>query len=431
MDNLSNFEKILLVVFGFLAALGLLAFSTFRSSSSIDNNIEIVVWGDLDKVTFDSFVNTVIDEKSQKLNIKYVQKDNSTLDSDLLDSIASGNGPDTVILSSKFIKKYSDKITPIVYETIPERAFKDTYIQEAELLLRGDGIFGIPFFVNPLVMYWNKDMFNSAGVAKPPEKWSEFPSLATKISQADNNANITKSFVSFGEYSNVNNAKEILSSLIIQSGNPIVTYKNNQIYSAFYEESSSSTASNVNSAISFFTEYSNPKKTVYSWNRSLPLSKQAFLGDKLSIYFGMASEYSDLKQKNPNLNFDVALIPQTVDAKTKATFGDLYSFIFLKNSKNILNTYNTVSYLTSPDAVNIFLRFFDLASARKDVISAGTKDPIKDIFNKSAIISRGWIDPDIKKTDQIFKNMIDEITTGELKVSDSIEKAGVEINNLL
>ncbi|MFA5934622.1 MAG: extracellular solute-binding protein [Candidatus Paceibacterota bacterium] len=431
MDNLSNFEKILLVVFGFLAALGLLAFSTYKTNNSGGSDIEVVVWGNLDKMSFDNFISTVMDEQNKKLNIKYVQKNYDTLDNDLLESIASGVAPDTVILSNEFIKKYSDKIYPISYETLPERTFKDTYIQEAELLLRQDGIFGVPFFVDPLIMYWNRDMFASAGIANPPEKWSEFPLLASKLSKTDSNANIIKSFVSFGEYRNVNNIKGLLSSLIIQTGNPIVNYKDGKFKSYLLSESSNSNFGDVSSAISFFTEYSNPKKSVYSWNRSLPFSKQSFLSEDLSIYFGMSSEYNSIKQKNPNLNFDISLLPQVVDTKAKSTFGDFYSFIFLKNSKNLLNTYNVVSYITGSESIKVFLKNFDLAPARKDIISLGTNDPVKNIFYKSALISKGWIDPDTKKTDQIFQNMIEDITTGKLQVSDSVKKAGTEMNYLL
>lgn len=419
------------MIFGFLAAFGLLAFSAYRSSNKENSGIEVSIWGELDKITFDKFIQELSDSSVEKIKVNYTQKNNGLIDEDLLDAIASGKAPDSIILSQRFIKKYFDKIYPISYETFPERKFKDTYIQEAELLLTSKGIFGIPFYIDPLVMYWNEDIFNGLGIATPPTKWSEFPILAKNISKYDINANINTSFVSFGEYTNVNNAKDILSTLIMQTGNKIIGYKNGSIFSYFSDGVSSTSTDNILSAIDFYTEYSNPKKSVYSWNRSLPYSKQMFISDKLAIYFGKMSEYSNIKNKNPNLNFDIALVPQVVDTKTKITSGDIYYFLFLKNSKNILNTYNVITYLTNTESSKKFIKYFDVAPVRKDVISIGTTDPVKDIGYKSALISRGWIDPDYEATDEIFKNMIENIVTGKLKNKESVDNAGIEIKKLV
>jgi len=156
-----------------------------------------------------------------------------------------------------------------------------------------------------------------------------------------------------------------------------------------------------------------------------------FISDKLALYFGKISEYNNIKVKNPNLNFDISVVPQVVDAKTKITFGDLYYFIFLKNSKNILNTYNVITLLTNLDSSKIFVKNFDLAPVRKDVISLGITDPIKDVGYKSALISRGWIDPDYEVTDEIFKNMIENIVTGKLQSKEALVNAGIEIKNLI
>ncbi len=46
-------------------------------------------------------------------------------------------------------------------------------------------------------------------------------------------------------------------------------------------------------------------------------SKNMFLAGDLALYFGFASELDDLKNKNPNLNFDVTLFPQTGDLNLK------------------------------------------------------------------------------------------------------------------
>jgi len=185
------------------------------------------------------------------------------------------------------------------------------------------------------------------------------------------------------------------------------------------------------SAMNFYTEYANPKKTVYSWNRSLPSSKQFFLAENLALYFGFASEYNDIKQKNPNLNFDVAMMPQTVDAKNKVTFGRMYGFSLMKSSPNIVQAYQMISLLTGKQAATVFAKVSDFAPVRRDLISEGTKDSVKTIFYSSALISKAWLDPDMVKTDSIFKNMVENITTGRSDAGGAVQDASGEIDNLL
>ena len=427
---MNKFQVILLAVFGFFIVLGLFAFSTYKSGSSVNTNVTITIWGTINKNIFDSFITKIKEDKNVELSINYVQKDSHTIDSQLIEAIATGNTPDVVLFPQELIKRYLDKVSLISYTTLPQRTFMDTYVQEAEMYMTPNGIFAIPFYIDPLVMYWNRDLFSGAGVANPPTVWSEFPALASKLSQSDTNTNIIKSAFSFGEYRNVNNAKAILSALLIQAGTPIVSYTNNLLRSYLYSNPLNSVEIPAVSVLRFYTDYSNSKKSVYSWNRSLPSSKQSFLSEDLATYFGFASEADDIATKNPNLNFDVAILPQIVGATTKSTFGEMYGFTFMKNSPNLITAYNIISYLTSADIIPEFLMVANGSPARRDIISAGVSDPTKTIFYNSALIAHGWIDPDSLMTDNIFQTMVEDISTGKLSVTDSVQKASMELDNL-
>ncbi len=428
--NKSRFNIILTSVFGFFFLLGIIVFATYRSSNTTNTNVDISVWGTVDSTLFNEFVDKYKQDKNIQLRVKYVQKDMSTIDSDILEAVASGNPPDSILIPEQLMKRYLDKVYLIT--NIPTRTFSDTFVQESDIYIRPNGIFAIPFFIDPLVMYYNRDILSSAGIANPPKSWAEIPLLASSISKSDSNANITKSAVSFGEYANVNNAKALLSALIMQAGSPIVSSPDGIILQSYlYRKSSNDITLPAVSAISFYTDYSNPKKSVYSWNRSLPNSKNEFLSGDLALYFGFASEAQDLKDKNPNLNFDVAQIPQVVDTKAKITYGNIYGFAFLKSSPNIASAFNLISTIISADAVSTFLQFSTVAPARRDVIAAGSSDPARTVFYNSALISRSWIDPDSSKTNQIFKNMIEDISSGRMNVDGSIQRASVELDNLL
>ncbi len=418
-----------MVVFGFFILLGVVAFSTYKGSSSSSNLTQISIWGTVDQTLFNNYISKYKQDTGTDLKITYTEKSLDSIDGDLVEAMATGKAPDAILIPQELEDRYLDKVYMIT--SIPQRTFEDTFVQEAELYIQPNGIFGLPFFVDPMVMYWNQDLFSSAAIALPPTEWAQFPSLASKLSESDNNANIIKSAASFGEFENVDNAKALLSTMIMQAGSPIVSADSQgNLASALDEKSATDVMVPAELALQFFTGYSNPKNSVYSWNISLPSSKESFLAETLATYFGFGSEYSDIQEKNPNLNFDVAMVPQTADATAKVTFGELYGFAILKTSPNISQALNTLLTLVSANSVSEFLQLDYVAPARKDLLSAGSQDPIKTVIYNSALISKGWIDPDYQKTSQIFQDMVENVTTGRDTVEDSVSNASDQLNSL-
>ena len=275
MEKTDNkFKLIFTGVFVFFIIAGLLAFSMFRSSNTASNQPTINIWGTVDQTIFDNFISKYNQDNGAELKLAYTEHDISTIDNDLIEAIATGKGPDVILIPQELMDRYSDKVT-FITTSITQRTFLNTYIPEAQLYIQPQGIFAVPFFVDPLVMYWNKDLFTNAAIATPPTTWSQFPLLAGKLNVIDQNGNITQSVASFGEYGNVDNAKALLSTLIMQAGSPIVSpdSSTNSFVSALYQKSATSITVPADSALTFFTDYSNPKESVYSWNSSLPSSK--------------------------------------------------------------------------------------------------------------------------------------------------------------
>lgn len=43
-----------------------------------------------------------------------------------------------------------------------------------------DSIIAFPLTIDPLVMYWNRDILSNAGIVKPPAYWDEIYSIVKK-----------------------------------------------------------------------------------------------------------------------------------------------------------------------------------------------------------------------------------------------------------
>ncbi len=201
--------------------------------------------------------------------------------------MASGAAPDLFLVTQEQLGQFSDKVVTIPYGTVSQSQFVSSFIDEGQLFLTPQGSLALPFTIDPLVMYWNRDIFAGAGVASAPAYWNDFLTLAPKMYSANSSQNITRSAVALGAWSNVAHAKEILSTLFMQAGEAI-TGRNTQgaLIPLFGQTPTNMTGNPAESALRFYTEFGNPSKTTYSWNRSLPQSDEAFTVGKLGVYFG-------------------------------------------------------------------------------------------------------------------------------------------------
>ena len=56
------------------------------------------------------------------------------------------------------------------------------------------------------------------------------------------------------------------------------------------EQGETSATERTRSVLTYYTDFANPLKSVYSWNRSFSSSRDAFLAQNLAVYFGPGSE---------------------------------------------------------------------------------------------------------------------------------------------
>lgn len=425
---MSNFKIITLAVFIFMMIFGIAIFALSKGSSS--SGTELVVWGTISKNVFNSTYKNSSISKDRKIKVSYVEKDNSTFDSDLIEALADGVGPDVVILRDDNVYKNRNRIFTIPYQNYGARLFKDTFIEGSELFLDDEGVVSMPFIVDPIVMYWNRDLFTNNNIVETPKYWNEIDKLIEKITRKDSNANVLQSALALGEWKNINNAKEIISTLLLQSGTPITKRDRGRVVSVLNDQFDYSEIPSTG-AIRFYTQFSNPTSPLYTWNRSLPSSLNFFLSGSLGIYIGFASEIFSIQQKNSNLNFDVTLIPQIKNSTKKVTFAHIYGLSILNQSNNKSSAFSLITSLVEPNSLKTLEVETNLPPVRRDLLKNKPTDAYRSVFYDSALISRFWIDPDSTKSTDTFRDMIESITSGKSRQSEALNRADDELSHQL
>lgn len=425
-------QIIILGIFILFLVAGVIVFAKFSSGpSSTADSTQITIWGTAPEFAMSSVLETVNNNKIAVLNVTYKEIPPETFEQTLIEALADGYGPDAVLLPNTLLLKNQRKFTLIGNNALSARTFRDTFVEGAEPLMTSTGTYGLPVAVDPLVMYWNRNILTSKNVARPPQTWEEVLALADILTERRNDRSIIKSTVALGDYRNVKYSKDILLALTMQAGGSFVGRDDNDRPINLLGNDTINSLNPFTASLSFFTQFSDPLKSVYSWNRSLPDSETAFINGDLAFYFGHASDAAEIRSKNPNLNFDIAPLPQPKDAPVKFTSGVMYSFSILSSSKNQQAAFNNISILTSGTVASLVSGAIGLPPARRDLLSSLPGTSFGDVFWRSALWTKTWLDPDPIKTAAIFAQGIDDVVTGKSKPVDAAKLIGQQINELL
>jgi len=258
--------------------------------------------------------------------------------------------------------------------------------------------------------------------------WDDLVNILPLLTKKDDSGKIMKSGVAMGQFSNIDHAKDIITALFMQAGNPIILEKDGGFISLLDQTVGKYDLASI---LQFYTDFADPLKNVYSWNRSFPNSSDAFSSENLAFYFGYASELKTLVEKNPNQNFLVAPFPQIRNATSKLTYGRVTGIAVSAFSKNLTTAITAAGLLSSGDFVAQLAIVEGVAPARRDLLGSKQADIYSSIYYPTALYARSWLDPSSLDTDNIFKGMIEGVLSNNVTADNAIQDASSKLNLLL
>lgn len=430
MQNLRPFQIIVMAVFGLIALAGIALFASFKGfSSGVPQVGTVSIWGTLPASGMNAALGDYRQAHPEFAKVTYTERPQATFDQDLAEAIASGKGPDLIVISQEDLSAAQSKLGFIPSSTISERDFRTSYLPIGELYLAQGGSYAVPFLVDPLVLYYNRPILASAGATRPPATWEAVTGLAGTVNREGAGEIVSRSLIALGTYENIDNARAILSLLFLQAGYQITTRTSTGIVSDL--DSVKGTNLGVRpteSALNFYTEFANPAKTVYSWNRSLPQSRDAFGAGDLALYLGFASERKGIAAASPNVDFDMAPVPSPGTSATRVTYGRAYAFAVPRSSANMEGAMRVARSLTDATSVSAFARALGMAPANRAALTPLKGDLYEPVFYPEALVARGWLSPAPTDTDTIFATMIRNVASGRESVGNAISTAVQSIN---
>ncbi len=403
--------------FGLLMFAALILLMTFQGVGSSDESRvgPVTIWGTVDASVMNRRINEFRNVQDQRTfqQVQYRQIREEVFNTELVNAIAEQRQPDVVIIPNRLFIEHRNLLVPISYERISRRAIQDTFIDGFDLYTRSNGLYALPFGVDPLIMYWNRDIFATNGFSQAPQTWEEIVnSIVPTVVRRTVDRRVTMSPVALGYYENNRNAFALLSTLLLQSGSRMVTEQNGNYSVELNTALPGGQPNPLVATVNFFTRFGNPSDTLYTWNRTKRQDRQEFLSGDLAIYFGLGSEYGELRQQNPNLNFDVARIPQSADATIQRTYADFYGMSILQSARNPNGAFQVVQELAMTSNLLPIVTELNLAPPHRSLIGAGSSAPVEQVIYSSALVARGWLNPRWQRTDDLFLQMISDVQSG-------------------
>jgi ABC-type glycerol-3-phosphate transport system substrate-binding protein len=427
--KISLFQGIFVGAFVLAALVGLFVFATYTSTGGEGKVGTVVIWGTLPEDDFKVGLLEATKSDNTLRGVNYIEKSAGTLPGDLATAIATGKSPDLVLASQEELVSLAPYIAPIPFSTLSVSAFSNAFANEGALFTAPleAGYYGIPLLIDPLVLFYNRAILESGGIVSPPATWEALTGLVSHVATYTTTRQITRGLIALGTYDNVHDARGILSALFLQTGAALSTRSpatgeiSPELGLTSREEDGLPPGQAV---LRFYTQFADSSKVSYTWNASLRDSQMAFSAGDLGLYLGYVSEARFLRESSPNLDFDVAPLPQPGTATTKSTYGLAYALMIPTGAKNARGAYKAAVLLADTPEQLALAKATGLAPAAKDALEAPTpSDPVATLAARSALYADGWLSPAPAGTDEVFGAMITDVITGRTNLQTALSTA--------
>ncbi|MCL5775242.1 MAG: extracellular solute-binding protein [Patescibacteria group bacterium] len=386
--------------------------------------ITIKIWK-----TFEDSENlqALFDEYRQKhpnVEIVYTKKNIENYEEDLVDALASGSGPDIFSIHNDWLPRYLDKTAPAPDKTFLFKDYKDTFVDAVvQDFTKDNKIYGTAMAVDSLALYYNKDIMGSAGIAVPPKTWDELASHVQRLKRSDGRGYFSQSGAAIGTNGNVNRAVDILYLFMLQQRT--VPFNSDGTEPQFARDVSKDGNRFYpgQAALDFYTSFANPVSMNYNWNARSDYSIDAFANGRAAYLYSYSYTRQSLLQKNPNLNFDVAPVPQPDLDQPSVNFANYWGEVVSKQSKNQAVAWDLLKFLSSKGALDKYYAKNKQPSSRKDLIELQINDPEIGVFAHANLTAKTFYKPNQTKIDNIFGKMIDNVILNGVSIQDALSQA--------
>ncbi len=396
------------------------------------------VWGVFDdRTTFEALFGGFIGQEFYKnVTINYSEKFIDEYEDDLINTLAEGRGPDIFMIHNTWLPKHRSKIDPWLQDEIiwngsllgpvSARDYQITFVDVASNdFVRNQRIYAFPLYIDTLALFYNKDMFNTAGIPEPPRTWKELEEAARTLTRYGADGRIARPGIPLGSAVNINRSTDILSLLFLQNEVPIIDTTTGGAKPTL------SRGKGVE-VLDFYTSFAKSGSTNYVWDPSVSYSIDSFYQGETAMMINYSHHIQTLEEKNPHFRFDVASIPQSLGGTKDISYANFWGFAVSKNSENKKVAHELIRWMSQKDVLEQYAELTRKPTSRRDLILwQGVNYPELEVFVRQTLTAESWYQPDQRRVETVFEDMIESVVSGERSPREALQKAENELGLLI
>ncbi|TJY40738.1 extracellular solute-binding protein [Cohnella pontilimi] len=301
-------------------------------------------------------------------------------------------------------------------------AFPDLYVKN----LGPDGkTYGLPVFKNANAIFYNKDMFNEAGLTEPPKSIDQFLEYAQKLAKSDASGNLVRSGQSLRISGGGSGVTEKFWILLAQRGGSIIKEVSPGKYKANYntEEGYQTLKMYVDMLFKYHTD-----------DAKIKHDTEAFQTGATAFFLRESNVVIDTAAKAPNLNYGTAPLAANVEQQD-----NFYVTTADKDKQEM--AWKFLQFLMEPESQKNLMTMTGWLPVRKDL-------DLKDVFVKYPQFEAFFpahqdaqMYPSLPEYDEIQTKLADRLMTkgytdasfvdNPQKIKDFLDECAKETNEIL
>lgn len=342
----------------FIIAFGLIVSLFLATRNKESKEIALTYWGIWEeKEVFQPLIDEY-QKNNPNVKIEYLKMTPQDYREKLLTRSKSGQGPDLFRFHNTWLPEISDVVSPVPNNILSKGDYdKIFYAVHQNDLKIGDKYYGIPLYVDGLVLAYNDDLFKQAGISTPPTTWEDVLDYATRLTVKDSSGTIVTSGIALGTAENIDHFSDIFALFLVQNGADIK--KLDQPEAAGALESYRGFAEEPNAV----------------WSDAMPNSTDAFIQEKVAMVIVPSWHLLAVKQANPDINLKVVPVPR-IPATKLISIATYWAEGVSKYSKNQVEAWKFLKYLSDKEPmqkmheIQARIRPFGTAYSRIDLGSS-------------------------------------------------------------
>lgn len=396
------------------------------------------------------------------VTINYTKFEPDVYEKRLLNALAEDRGPDIFTVPHTSLRNYTPKILPLPAELdvarvdengVPYRKSeksltlkktRNDYLdviynrivlpyqevgEDGVLQPEEDRIFGLPLSMDTMVLYYNKDIFDNAGISEPPKTWFSFLDIVKRLTKKTEANRILQSAAALGTGNNVNYFFDLVSLLMMQNGTQMVT-TDGQVRFAQIPPGQDFENPPALNALQFYVDFASTFKESYTWNEKMPNSLTAFIQGRTAMYFGYADDYNVIKQKAAKLNVGITHMPQ-IQGNRVRNIGKFNVEVVSRKTSSPQEAWDFVGFMTRIDELTPYLEQVRKPTPLRALIVQQQKDDVLGIFADQLLTTESWYNGDnYNDAQDAFAQLLEDIHFGKYEyIQEAVNVAASRVGD--